>query len=58
MGKPRERDWDNAPRLEKQRYFDQDFPNFTKTIRIEILQLTLEAMGYSIGVSKNQMGLT
>ena len=50
-----ERDWENAPTKAKRQYHDEDFPKFVQTLRTEVLELTLEAMGYSIGVSKNQM---
>jgi len=49
------RDWENAPRASSEAYFNTDFPNFVKTIRSDVLELTLEGMGYSIGVTKNQM---
>ena len=39
----------------KRKYETEDFPKFVKKIRSEVLELTLEAMGYSMGVTKNQM---
>jgi len=50
-----ERDWENASRKARNQYHEEDFPKFIQTLRTEVLELTLEAMGYSIGVSKNQM---
>ncbi len=50
-----ERDWWCATAKAKEQYKTEDFPKFVKTLRSEVLELTLEAMGYSIGVSKNQM---
>ena len=49
-----ERDWENASTDAKRKYETEDFPEFVK-IRSEVLELTLEAMGYSMGVTKNQM---
>jgi len=50
-----ERDWKNAPSESKNKFHDEDFPAFVRRLRSEVLEVTLEAMGYSIGVTKNQM---
>ena len=49
------KNWNYAPAVQKRKFFEVDFPGFVKKLRSDVLELTLEAMGYSIGVSKNQM---